>query len=61
MLTNAARRKYVAQFEERMNTLVQHPGAGIQTTWRGCIDVQIGHLIRVLRGEVENYAPMNFR
>ncbi len=31
--------------EERINTVVMHPGAGIQTTWRGCIDLQVGHFI----------------
>ncbi|MBK8809440.1 MAG: CRISPR-associated endonuclease Cas1 [Acidobacteria bacterium] len=60
-LSDDARRKFVRQFESRMNTVTAHKGAGIKTTWRGCIDLQIGHYIKVLRGEIPAYRPMEFR
>ena len=60
-LTDKARRTFVAQFERRMQTVVVHPRAGIRTTWRGCIDLQIAHLIQVLRGEAEKYLPLEIR
>ena len=60
-LTDKARRTFVAQFERRLQTVVLHPRAGIRTTWRGCIDLQVGHLIQVLRGEAEEYSPLEIR
>jgi CRISP-associated protein Cas1 len=60
-LTDKARRTFVAQFERRMQTVVVHPRAGIHTTWRGCIDLQIAHLVQVLRGEAERYLPLEIR
>ncbi len=60
-LADAARKAFVAQFEERINTVVMHPGAGIQTTWRGCIDLQVGHYIKVVRGEIPAYQPLEIR
>ena len=60
-LTDKARRTFVAQFERRMQTVVVHPRAGIRTTWRGCIDLQIAHLIQVLRGEAEKYLSLEIR
>jgi CRISPR-associated protein Cas1 len=60
-LTDQARRTFVAQFERRMQTVVLHPRAGVRTTWRGCIDLQIGHFIQVLRGEAPAYLPLEIR
>lgn len=60
-LTDAARRTFVAQFEARINTVVQHPRAKLNTTWRGCIDIQVGHYIQLLRGEVAQYLPLEIR
>jgi CRISP-associated protein Cas1 len=60
-LTDQARKKFVMQFEQRINTQVQHKAAAIKTTWRGCIDLQIGHYIKVLRGEIPHYKPVEFR
>lgn len=60
-LTDAARRTFIAQFEQRINTVVQHPRARLNTTWRGCIDIQIGHYVQLLRGEVDGYLPIEIR
>lgn len=60
-LTDQARRRFIKQFERRMNTLLLHPKAQIRTTWRGCIDIQIGHFIQVLRGEAQSYLPLEIR
>jgi CRISPR/Cas system-associated endonuclease Cas1 len=55
------RKVFVAQFEHRMNTLVRHPRAGLRTTWRGCIDLQVGQYIQALRGDAEGYWPIEIR
>jgi CRISPR-associated protein Cas1 len=60
-LTDNARRTFVAQFERRLQTIILHPRAGIRTTWRGCLDIQIGHFIQVLRGEAPTYFPLEIR
>jgi RNA-directed DNA polymerase len=60
-LTDQARRTFVAQFEQRMNTLLLHPRARFRTTWRGCIDLQVTTYIKALRGELEMYLPLEIR
>jgi len=61
ILKDDARRRFIAEYERRMNTEITHRGAGLRTTWRGCIDLQIGHLIKVLRGESDHYRPFEFK
>jgi CRISP-associated protein Cas1 len=61
LLKDDARRTFVREFERRINTAVTHQEAGIKTSWRGCIDLQIGHYIKVLRGEAPHYKPVEFR
>lgn len=61
LLTEPGRRIFIAQFEKRMNTILQHPRAKIRTTWRGCIDLQISNYIQFLRGEVAAYTPIEIR
>lgn len=58
---NRARRTFVAQFERRLQSIVLHPRAGIRTSWRGCIDLQVGHFIQVLRGQAPAYLPLEIR
>ncbi len=60
-MTDGARRRYIENFEQRVNTVVQHPIAKVKTTWRGCIDLQVSLYIKALRGEVERYIPMEKR
>lgn len=60
-LTDQARRTFVAQFEQRMNTLLLHPRAHFRTTWRGCIDLQVTTFIKALRREMEMYLPLETR
>lgn len=60
-LTDQARRTFVAQFEQRMNTLLLHPRARFRTTWRGCIDLQVTTFIKALRGEIVMYLPLEIR
>ena len=43
------------------NTVVQHPRAGVNTTWRGCIDIQAGHYAQLMRGEAQAYLPIEIR
>ena len=61
LLTDQARRKFIQQFEQRINVQIQHKAANLRTSWRGCIDLQIGHYIKVLRGEAEHYLPFEYR
>jgi CRISP-associated protein Cas1 len=61
LLTDEARKKFIQQFEQRMNTQIQHKRANMRTSWRGCIDLQIGHYIKILRGEAEHYLPFEYR
>lgn len=60
-MTDTARRRFIESFEQRMNTILQHPIAKVKTTWRGCIDLQVSLYIKALRGEIEKYMPMEIR
>jgi CRISPR-associated protein Cas1 len=60
-LTDKARRSFIEQFERRMNTIVLHPNAKVRTTWRGCIDIQVGHFIQLVRSEADRYFPIEIR
>jgi len=51
----------VTHFEQRMNTVFRHPKAGLRTTWRGCIDIQVSLYIRALRGQAARYAPFEMQ
>jgi hypothetical protein len=39
----------------------EYPDDCTRTSWRGCIDLQIAHLIQVLRGEAEKYLSLEIR
>jgi CRISPR-associated protein Cas1 len=56
-LTDAARRKFLLKFEERLEQTVQHPTFEYQATYRRCLELQVRLLAKTLTGEIAAYPP----
>lgn len=61
LLKPEARKTFVQQFENKMQTTITHPHTEYNVDYRRCIDLQIRELAQCIRGERENYRPMKVR
>jgi CRISPR-associated protein Cas1 len=60
-LTDEARKQFLHKLEERLNSTIQHPYFGYQTTYRRCIELQARLLAKALLGEIPHYQPFIVR
>ena len=60
-LTQAGRKLFLQQFEQRLNTEIKHPIFGYKATYRRCIELQARLLAKFLTGEVPVYRPLQIR
>jgi CRISPR-associated protein Cas1 len=60
-LTEAARNRYLALFETRLNEMVYYPGLGEQTTYRRVLEQQAYAMARTVMGETSRYQPFIVR
>ncbi len=60
-LGEEGKRRFVEQYEARLNTRVQHPRTGEQVTYRRCLELQAWQLARVLLGREAVYLPFVVR
>lgn len=60
-LTDAGFRKFITQFERKMNQKVTFHRTGQQFSYRDCIREQVRHFARYVRGEEDLYHPMPLR
>lgn len=60
-LTDAARRKFLLKFEERLNQEVEHPTFNYRATYRRCLELQVRLLAKALTGEIPAYRPFIVR
>jgi CRISPR-associated protein Cas1 len=58
MLKEAAVKRVIQQYEERITSVVRYPLTNEQATFRRCIELQTRQLARVVRGESQVYQPM---
>ena len=58
-LTMAGRKLFLQQFEQRMNTEIQHPIFGYKATYRRCLELQARLLAKYLLGESPVYRPFH--
>lgn len=56
-LTDAARRKFLMQYEERKNTEIHHPIFEYKVTYQRCFELQARLLAKCLKGEIDAYPP----
>ncbi|MBX3001349.1 MAG: type I-D CRISPR-associated endonuclease Cas1 [Caldilineaceae bacterium] len=60
-LTTDGRKRFLQQFEQRLNTEIQHPVFGYKATYRRCFELQTRLLAKYLMGEVPVYRPFQIR
>lgn len=56
-LTDAARRKFLTQYEERKHTEIQHPIFAYKASYQRCFELQARLLAKALKGEIADYPP----
>jgi CRISPR-associated protein Cas1 len=56
-LADAARRKFLMQYEERKNTEIQHPIFEYKASYQRCFELQARLLAKALKGEIADYPP----
>jgi CRISPR-associated protein Cas1 len=60
-LSESGRRTFLAKFEERLNTALQHPTFGYKATYKKCLELQVRLLAKALMGEIPAYPPLLVR
>lgn len=60
-MKDAARRKFLEKFEERMQTEIEHPTFHYKATYQRCIELQTRLLAKTLTGEIPAYPPLLVR
>ncbi len=60
-LTDSGFRKFITQWERKINERIRFHLTGRQLDYRGCIEEQVRHLARVVRGEEDRYRPMPWK
>lgn len=60
-MKEAARRTFLEKFEERMNTLIEHPTFGYKVTYHRCLELQTRLLAKYLAHEIPTYPPFLVR
>ena len=61
VMTDDARRFFIARYEERLAVKVRHPGWNEHLTYRQCIKRQVEHMARCILGKDEAYSPLLIR
>lgn len=61
LMTDDARRFFIARYEERLGVKVRHPAWKEHLTFRQCIDRQVQHMARCILGRDEAYSPLLIR
>lgn len=56
-LGEEAKRRFLAKYEQRLDTRVIYPATAERVTYRRCIELQARHLARVLLDRDGEYAP----
>jgi CRISPR-associated protein Cas1 len=60
-LSEAARKKFLVQYEERKNTEIQHPIFDYKVTYQRCFELQARLLAKYLQDEIAEYPPLMTR
>ncbi|MBK9094835.1 MAG: type I-D CRISPR-associated endonuclease Cas1d [Anaerolineae bacterium] len=60
-LTDAGRRRFLEQFETRLNTEIAHPVFKYKATYYRCLELQTRLLAKTVSGELTDYVPFVVR
>jgi CRISPR-associated protein Cas1 len=56
-LTDAARKRFLTQYEARLQDSITHPTFDYPVTYRRCLELQVRLLAKALTGEIPDYLP----
>jgi CRISPR-associated protein Cas1 len=57
-LKDEPRKRFLTQFETRLDEEIQHPAFGYKTSYRRCLELQARLLAKALTGEMDAYPPL---
>lgn len=60
-LTDEGRRTFLARFEERLDTAIEHPVFGYKATYRRSLELEVRLVAKWLAGEIPRYRPFVVR
>jgi CRISPR-associated protein Cas1 len=60
-LTDKGRRTFLGKFEERLDTLIQHPTFGYKATYRRSLELEVRLVSKWLMGEIPQFKPFMVR
>jgi CRISPR-associated protein Cas1 len=60
-LTPGGRKLFLQQFEQRLNTEIEHPVFKTKATYRRCLELQARLLAKFVLGEIPEYRPFQIR
>ena len=60
-LTGVGRKLFLQQFEQRLNSEIQHPIFEYKASYRRCLELQARLLAKFLTGEIPQYRPFQVR
>ena len=60
-LTPGGRKLYLQQFEQRLNTEIEHPVFKYKADYRRCLELQARLLAKFILGELPEYRPFQVR
>lgn len=60
-LSQEGRKRFLQQFESRLNSEIQHPVFGYKASYRRCLELQARLLAKYLTGEIPAYRPFQIR
>jgi CRISPR-associated protein Cas1 len=58
VMSDDARRFFIARYQERLEVKVRHPAADQQLSYAQCIDRQLEHMARCILGRDRAYSPL---
>ncbi len=60
-LTDKGRRTFLTKFEERLDTVIQHPVFGYKATYRRSLELEVRLVAKWLTGEIRQFKPFVVR
>jgi CRISPR-associated protein Cas1 len=59
VMTDAAVKRVIEAYEQRVTKTITYPFTGEQTMWRRCLELQTRQMARVIKGEAKGYRAMS--
>lgn len=61
LMTDEGRKRFIEEYEGKVNTTVTYPLTGEKTSYRRCFELQVRQLARCITGKRREYKPMTIK